>query len=209
MRITLIADTHDEHHYVRIKKTDLLILAGDYGRRNREKDFIGFADWLKAQPADHKILINGNHDRYWYRHTARANEILGEEILLLENESHIIDGIHIWGSPLTVPVVEGMYSNTERPEQARKLIWESIPDGIDILITHSPPFGILDEVEPGEHYGCKTLREKVFQLKPKYHLFGHIHQAYGETEIEGIRFKNATLVNDNEKIVKPPIVFDY
>jgi Icc-related predicted phosphoesterase len=58
------------------------------------------------------------------------------------------------------------------------LIWKNIPK-VDILVTHCPPYKILDKADSGKHGGSKALRNKVLEIKPKFHLFGHIHEGSG------------------------------
>lgn len=207
--ICLISDTHAQHRHLQIEPCDLLVIAGDYSQRNREQDFQDFADWLRQQPARHKILVNGNHDKYYYRHPERFRFLLPVGVVFLENESVEIEGLRFWGSPVIMPVIRGIETVTERSAQRRQLIWQSIPLNTDVVVTHSPPYGILDQVEAGKHYGCPYLLEAINRIKPRYHLFGHIHQDRGEISQDGIRFKNAAMVDDSEQIIHQPIVFDY
>jgi len=62
----------------------------------------------------------------------------------------------------------------------RRKHWARIPEGWDILITHGPPFGILDAV-PGSngHEGCPEHLEAVIEARPRLHVFGRVHAAYG------------------------------
>ena len=85
-----------------------------------------------------------------------------------------------------------------------KRYWDQIPYGLDVLITHGPPFGILDQVAPGgEHLGCAELLESVEQKKPKVHLFGHIHGGAGTFERGATHFVNAAYLNEQYKPLKP------
>lgn len=59
--------------------------------------------------------------------------------------------------------------------------WDQIPEGVDVLITHGPPLGILDAAADGHECGCPDLLDTITQrVKPRLHIFGHIHEAYGE-----------------------------
>lgn len=74
--------------------------------------------------------------------------------------------------------------------------WDMIPENTDVLITHGPPHGILDQTVRGKlHVGCQELLEAVYRIKPKLHLFGHIHEARGKIEYDGITFMNASSVD--------------
>jgi Icc-related predicted phosphoesterase len=69
---------------------------------------------------------------------------------------------------------------------AAREYWDLIPDGLDVLITHGSPFGILDQEEPsGEHLGCAELLKAVEDKKTKVHIFGHIHGGAGVFNLGG------------------------
>lgn len=69
-------------------------------------------------------------------------------------------------------------------------------------MTHGPPQGILDANKEGEHYGCKSLRERVRVVKPKVHIFGHTHDSHGSIELEGIRYYNVAMVSEAYQLVQ-------
>jgi Icc-related predicted phosphoesterase len=56
-----------------------------------------------------------------------------------------------------------------------------IPNDTDVLITHGPPAGFLDQSKPGKsgHLGCDDLKEAIYRVEPELHLFGHIHGSGG------------------------------
>jgi Icc-related predicted phosphoesterase len=90
-----------------------------------------------------------------------------------------------------------------RGSAARKY-WDQIPDNLDVLITHGPPFGILDQVTPGgTHLGCEELLKAVQEKKPKVHVFGHIHGGAGAFENGVTRFVNAAYRNERYKPLEP------
>ena len=66
-----------------------------------------------------------------------------------------------------------------------------IPANTDILITHGPPYGILDKNRVGFSAVCQSLKRAVKRIQPKLHVFGHIHEAGGMVEMEGTTFVNA------------------
>jgi Icc-related predicted phosphoesterase len=75
----------------------------------------------------------------------------------------------------------------------RRKQWERIPEGVDILITHGPPFGILDHIPGSERWeGCPELPEAVLQAKPRVQVFGHIHAGYGTLRTPDTIFANAS-----------------
>ena len=77
-----------------------------------------------------------------------------------------------------------------------------------MLITHGPPAGILDRTEPGDAVGCADLLAAVRRVRPRLHVFGHIHEAYGMLEQDGVRFVNASNCSVRYRPVQPPIVVD-
>jgi Icc-related predicted phosphoesterase len=83
------------------------------------------------------------------------------------------------------------------PRGAGARYWVQIPYGLDVLITHGPPFGILDQIEPGGAYlGCEELLKVVKEKKPKLHIFGHIHGGAGTFDNGTTRFVNAAFLNE-------------
>lgn len=106
------------------------------------------------------------------------NEIekLKKVCIYLQHEAVEIEGIKIFGSPYQPLFFNWgfQYHETRAHE-----IWNTLPPQIDILITHGPPYGILDLTSEGTHAGCKTLKEKIEEIKPKLHIFGHVHFSSG------------------------------
>lgn len=212
MRIVCISDTHKK--FPEVPDGDVLIHSGDFSFRASILDTTEFNEWLGSLPHPNKIFIPGNHDTLFERDEAMARSILTNAITLI-NQGIDINGIKIWGSPWTPTFGKWHFMGHET-----KLgqIWGMIPDNTDILVTHGPPHGILDEViyydnRTGEHgvrhCGSTTLRDHVIRIKkPKYHIFGHIHPGYGELDMYGVKFINAALLDDRYELVNRPIVFD-
>jgi Icc-related predicted phosphoesterase len=179
------------HHALRVPEADVLVHAGDFTRHGARHEALEFLSWLEAQPALHKLLVAGNHDRCseaepeWF-----ARETAARGIVLLDDSEITIEGVRFWGSPVT-PRFRNMAYNRERGTEIRRH-WEKIPTGIDVLITHGPPRGIGDRMFLGAHVGCDDLRERVGELRPAVHIFGHIHEAFGEHALRGhpTRFLN-------------------
>lgn len=84
-----------------------------------------------------------------------------------------------------------------------------IPEETDVLITHGPPFGILDRTISGLEVGCEDLLKTIKKLKPKFHLFGHIHEAYGEENGINTTFINGSLLDEHYNLVNAPKEFVY
>jgi len=90
-----------------------------------------------------------------------------------------------------------------------KEYWKHIPSSVDVLITHGPPFGILDKATNGKHVGDEDLLiEVASRCKPQFHIFGHIHEAYGVTQLGKTTYINAATSNLFGQPQNAPIVFD-
>ena len=87
-------------------------------------------------------------------------------------------------------------------------MWAKIPDDVDVLITHGPPANILDRTYTGQYVGCPHLLARVQKIRPRLHVFGHIHEAYGQEEHDSTIFVNASTCNLRYKPSQPPIVVD-
>src|SRR5689334_8867342 len=86
-----------------------------------------------------------------------------------------------------------------------------IPEGLDVLITHGPPWGIMDRNIKGDLCGSKALYDHVFRVKPRVHVFGHIHEGgnnkvghHGIAKAQGIHFYNVAWVALDENGPRPP-----
>lgn len=205
MRVVCLSDTHGRHGTIVVPDGDLLIHAGDSTKRGTRPEIEAFDAWLGGLPHRHKVVIAGNHDfgfeqdvtaRTWIRHA-----------IYLQDEGAVIDGLRIWGSPWQPRFFDWAF-NLDRG-LALAAVWAKVPDGTDILVTHGPPRGILDRTFRGEHVGCDDLlREVTERIRPRLHVFGHIHEDAGLIERDGIRFVNASACDLRYQAVQPPIVVD-
>jgi len=205
MRIWIISDTHMQHKALSVPKNiDMVIHCGDstnyYDEINNNREFIEFENWWRELPVKNKVIIAGNHD-HWA--TRRYNiDKIKEYSTYLEHEECEISNIKIFGSPYT-PTYGDWYFM--KPKDKMFNVWESLPDKIDILITHGPPQGILDlsENRQLQMVGDKSLFDKVLKIKPEYHCFGHIHNNHncynqGIRKFKDITFINASCVTDGK-----------
>jgi Icc-related predicted phosphoesterase len=206
MKIICVSDTHGRHRNFTTPVGDILIHAGDImtdGYRTRE--ISDFNVWLGEQPQAMKLVIAGNHDRA-FETTAWAKTMLTNAIYL-ENSEVEIDGIKFWGSPAQPEFCNWSF-NYKRGKDIDR-IWRRIPDDTDVLITHGPPAGFRDWTKPGEEsLGCQDLRNAVRRVKPKLHVFGHIHGGYGEDHDGTTHFVNASLLDERYQPVNQPIVVE-
>jgi Icc-related predicted phosphoesterase len=204
MKIVFISDTHGQHHDLKLPIGDVLIHAGDVSQRGLPTQMQDFLDWFKVQPHPHKIFVAGNHDFMAERKEKVFQTMIPENCIYLKNSEVVIDGIKIWGSPIT-PWFYDWAFNRHRGAPIAKY-WAQIPTDTDILITHGPPNGILDKTTTGLNVGCEELKKRIDQLNIKIHVFGHIHEAYGETRVDKTTFLNASVLNLDYRLVNAPIV---
>jgi Icc-related predicted phosphoesterase len=195
VRVVCVSDTHGQHAKLSVPDGDVLIHAGDFmtfGDRRRE--IVDFNQWLGKQPHRHKVVIAGNHDLMFERHPGADRELLGNGIYL-ENAGVELLGLNIWGSPVQ-PEFKNWAFNVARGTAIRRY-WKMIPTDTDVLVTHGPPFGVLDQVNPSTaHLGCEELAKAVEEIKPRLHVFGHIHGGHGSSASDGTQFVNASVVNE-------------
>ena len=207
LRFVAISDTHGRHRSIRLPKGDVLVHAGDICYRGRKEEVVDFLDWFSVQKFPYKIFIAGNHD--FYLENAEPEEIaalIPKGIIYLNDSGIEINGIHIWGSPVT-PYFFNWAFNRKRGEAIRRH-WDLIPAETDLLVTHVPVYGFLDQLVNEQHAGCQDLLRTVLTLKPKVHVFGHIHESYGMLQRSDIRFINCSVVNENYELSNRPGVFD-
>lgn len=203
MRMIVISDTHGLHDRIEgLPDGDVLVHAGDFMNSGYDPtDISSFNRWLAEQSFESRIVIGGNHDRFFQNSPKDARSLLTNAIYL-ENSGVTINGVSFWGSPYTPEFLNWAFMYP-RGAAARKY-WDQIPEGLHVLITHGPPFGILDQVMPGgEHLGCAELLKGVEKKKPKVHFFGHIHGGAGTFDNGATRFINAAYLNERYKPLEP------
>jgi Icc-related predicted phosphoesterase len=207
MRCVVISDTHTLHWELVIPDGDVLIHAGDALSRGSLEELADFNDWLLTLPHKHKIVIAGNHDWCFERkeEADRAKTLL-TAATYLQDSGVEIDGVYFYGSPWQ-PAFRHWAFNLERGKPLAEK-WQKIPANTDVLITHGPPMGVLDKTTDGESVGCFDLRAAVNRIKPRFHVFGHIHESYGKVEKDGTVFINACICTERYRPVNRPIVFD-
>ena len=172
---------------------DLLIHCGDF------EDTAGLDSWLSNSSFDHKIVVAGNHDHDAAEKYAEDQPIFFNAHFLVDETIEIF-GLKFYGAPW-INELEGAAFSLDHDEIEQK--WESIPDDTDVLITHVPPFGILDLARNGEHWGCSLLAERVEDMNVRFHCFGHVHYSYGIDDRNGITYVNAASISGGELYNRP------
>ena len=205
LRVVCMSDTHQLHRELEVPTGDILIHAGDFTLFGRTRQSIrDFNDWLGGLPHQSKIVVPGNHE-FALEADPSLRDLLSNATVLV-NESCEVGGLRIWGSPVT-DLYGGAFGSWESSE--RKRVYDRIPPGTDVLVTHAAPLGILDS-SPGSalHAGCPILLDAVMRINPLVHVFGHVHAGYGTALVGNTRFVNAALVNEEGDIGNQPIVID-
>ena len=211
MRIVAISDTHCDWDKLTLPKADILIHAGDIDAGAWPDQLCDFCRWLgKQSQIKHKIVIAGNHDQYMEEHNKEARNTFDlHGIKYLENEGITINKVKIWGSPIT-PRFGDWWFMADRGPQIRNY-WKMIPKDTDILVTHGPPFGIMDVVHHfngPERVGCSDLLISTLTIKPKLHIFGHIHSGFGQEKIKDTLYVNASMMDEEYQIVNKPVILE-
>lgn len=191
MKILHLSDTHNMHCLVQnLPDADIIVHSGDMSENGTESEVLDFFEWFCDLNYQHKIVVAGNHDLC----------LIGEQIEGLPKNCHYlcnsgveIERIKFWGVPYFL-------SNELNGDTAQ--LMAKIPDKTDILITHRPPYSILD-FEDGNNFGCIDLLQVVSKIRPKYHLFGHVHASYGIKKSQHTTFVNSSLVRKNIIVNKP------
>ena len=203
MRLVLTSDTHSKQDLIKnLPDGDVFVHAGDFMTSGlHPEEILSFNRWLGRQPIEHRVVCGGNHDRLFESSGVLARELLSNATYL-ENTGVTINGVSFWGSPYT-PEFSNWAFMYRRGAEAKRC-WEQIPTGLDVLITHGPPYGILDQTAAGgKHQGCEELLKAVKAKKPKVHVFGHIHGGAGTFEEGDTRFINAAYLDEQYRPEEP------
>lgn len=200
MRILHLSDTHNLHYELqKLSPADIIIHSGDISMAGTGKEVMNFINWFTALDYKYKIFIVGNHD---YCLEGKQQDViqsfLPDNCHYLYNSGVTIGGISFWGVPF-------FFSDEVSGSYKQSIV--QIPKETNVLITHHPPFGILDRAN-NITYGCPDLLQNVLEINPRYHLFGHIHDAYGIQKTGNTTFVNAALVDEGYRLLNKPFVFE-
>jgi len=205
MRIVCLSDTHGQHRRLRVPDGDLLLHAGDFSMAGRPDEIESFDRWLGTLPHPHKVVVAGNHDFLFEREPDRARALLVNASYLQDGLLEV-GGLRIWGSPWQPWFFDWAFNLPRGPELAAK--WALVPGGVDVLVTHGPPAGILDRTANDEGVGCRDLARALERILPRLHVFGHIHESYGRLERDGTTFVNASNCDLKYQPAQAPIVVE-
>jgi Icc-related predicted phosphoesterase len=202
LTLVAMADTHLYHEDLEVPDGDVLIHAGDMARGGRLEELEASRDFLAVLPHSHKIVVAGNHDRAFESTPAVARKMFAD-FIYLQDDSTTIDGVRFYGSPWSPWFYDWAFNLERGAPLAEK--WALIPDDTDVLITHGPPHGIGDCTYDDRREGCADLLARVRQVRPKLHIFGHIHEERGVWRVGPTTFANVT----TNECTEPPMVLTY
>ncbi|KAL9013321.1 MAG: hypothetical protein Q9173_001977 [Seirophora scorigena] len=187
IRLVCISDTHGKE--ASIPSGDVLIHAGDLANHGTAAEIQEQVDWIASLPHHHKIMIAGNHDGFFDPSSRQDSDIhnaidyKGIHYLQHATVTLTFPGVrdrqlNFYGAP-QIPACGGDDFAFQYPRQ--KDAWSgTIPCAIDILVTHTPPRHHLDLPQG---MGCEFLLKEVWRVRPKVHVFGHVHAAYGKESV--------------------------
>lgn len=178
-------------HYPRL---DLLIGCGDLPYY--------YLDFLVSALDAPMVYVLGNHDagRQYAADRGELTSVRGGDNIhtrCVYEQGLLIAGLE--GSMRYHPDRRQQYTDAEMERQVSRLIpqllYNRIRHGryLDILITHSPPFGIHDQ-DDLTHTGFKSFLRLMRVFKPRYLLHGHIHR-YNKHDHEQTRYYSTTVIN--------------
>jgi len=226
INICALSDTHNRHNRLTLKPGDLLIHAGDFSGMGYHWEQERFVEWYRKQPYTCKILIAGNHEKGVEAEELVFRRMCEEAGIIYLNDSSVelqflggivyidqnipdIQKIKVHGSPMTPFFYNWAFNRARVPELVShhgrwiKEHWDLIPEDTDILVTHGPPYKILDQLHyvdgtpKNEYVGCEELYKRIQQVKPDIHIFGHIHTHGGcEKHENGISYYNASICDE-------------
>lgn len=237
LKICAISDTHNRHKQIKAFQDynsylgeeveplsgDIIIHAGDATGQGRQSEIESFIEWFGQLDFRYKIFVPGNHD-YGFETNQTLYRTLCEKngIILLNHESITIEGVKIFGSPWTPWFYDWAFNAgrtiTEAAFYKKPFIgdlWSTIPKDTNILVTHGPAYGVLDELlyvdgtPKGQYVGCVELAKKIKEIKPDLHICGHIHCGYGQLHWEGTSYYNVSVCDEMYTPSNAVTVIDY
>ncbi|MFT7642949.1 MAG: Icc-related predicted phosphoesterase [Pirellulaceae bacterium] len=206
MKLVIISDTHAQHDELRVMRGDVLIHCGDFcdGFRIDENDLANVDRWFGTLDFELILVVGGNHDFVAQKRRSEGTSVFSNAVYL-EDESYQFGGVNFYGSPWVPELDKWAYY---LPDADLRDAWARIPSDTDVLITHTPPFGILDRTRSGNQVGCPFLRSAVAELNLRVHCFGHVHSRYGQHDESSVKFINASSVDSNYSIRNIPMVVE-
>lgn len=184
LRLVCLSDTHNQLARVSIPDGDVFIHCGDaVNFWSSRRDLRRFNRLVGNLPHPHKLFVSGNHCVCLDENRPDLSQEMLSNMLYVQDQLVEIEGVRFYGSPWR-PRRGCFYPSEAFGFDHRRIgeeKWSRIPSGVDVLLTHSPPFGVLDySARHGARLGClQLLREELRRVRPRLHLFGHVHDSAG------------------------------
>lgn len=205
VKVCVMSDAHWNFPYIEVPDCDIFMYCGDWSGSGTISEHIKFCQWVNKINARYKLIVPGNHDMYCYHYPDMAASMLrGSNALLLVDKEVECYGIRIYGTPWSPRFGQWGYM---RPDEDLYDYFKQIPKGVHILLTHTPPNGILD-LAGTTHIGSKSL-VRALKMKPiPFHFFGHNHTPGSFIKkIKGSftrKYFNVSVCDDSYQVVVPP-----
>ena len=213
-RMVVLSDTHLQQYDMKIPDGDILIHAGDFSMRADIKDTFKFFEWMRDQPHKYKLIVPGNHDVYCAENMSQC-KMLAYPMIFDDAGVYDIGSyrflLYSW-TPAPHSQSRWKFHPEYGDDEFFRRFWEFAPR-CDVLVTHGPPKGILDKVNRtylgedsnvGEWHMLKYIERNI----PIVHVFGHIHEGYGEFSNGPTTFYNASNCNVDYKANNPITIID-
>lgn len=209
MRVVCLSDTHEYHKSISVPDGDLLIVSGDFTHRGARDAVKAFNSWLGTLPHKHKVVIAGNHELTFDPKKKVYEPGIQSDLTnctYLEDSWHVVEGFVVYGSPWTPEFYNWAFQLKGRGQAIET--WDKVPETADIVVTHGPARGILDQCPDGRQVGCLELATRLLAVEPRLHVFGHIHHSYGTMHNGRTIHVNAASCDERYMPLNPPIVVD-
>ena len=229
MKLVIISDTHNLHNELDLPVGDVLIHCGDYSYSGQDNEVISFLTWMQEQTKKYRLVIggHGNHELGPYEDREHFNElktVFAPDVIWphMRVFTDPVTSLNFFFSPY-VTTINGRCAFEASPSEYQEIV-KRIPDNVDILISHGPPFNILDtfvrhsidwDSQQNDYahtsrefkIGSKVLAERIKEIEPKLVCFGHCHENGGQTvEIDGTIYVNGAVLNENYEIANEPVI---
>lgn len=206
MKVTIISDTHNQHEALGTLSGDVLVHCGDmFSFQDWNREHLHRLDsWFSHQDFDLILCTGGNHD-FVLEQALRENSQPFKNAVYLQDQKYKHNGVVFYGAPWTPQLSGHAFYGDDHMLREK---WSLIPKDTNVLITHTPPYSVLDKSSRGMTLGCKRLAKAVKNIKPNIHCFGHVHNSAGLVRNRHTVFVNASSVNSRLQVIHKPVVLE-
>ncbi|TFI56295.1 metallophosphoesterase [Sphingomonas parva] len=202
VRVTIVSDTHGRHRELALPGGDILIHCGDmFDLFGAPPDLAEIDRWFGEQPYERILCTGGNHDRALEATLARRPQPFRNAWFLRDARVEV-GGLTIFGSPWVPDLPTHAF---HKRQAALAALWAEVPAGPDVLVTHTPPNGVLDQSRSGQSLGCRALASEIGRIAPRLHCFGHVHASAGQRRIGETLFVNASSIESGTGRMRAPV----